>query len=197
MTSDSLWTAFALVLVIEGLLPFLSPSAWRLDDAPALARHANNRRVWANLRDRFPHPFSVEDGAAYIAYTLREPVPLSFAIDVGGEAVGGITLHPGEDVDAAHRREAAAVRRSVGIVDVSTLGKIEVQGPDAGEFLDRVYVNGFSGLPVGKARYGVMLRDDGIVLDDGTTARLEIVDDGVGFDTFEHPLGGDDMGGRR
>jgi sarcosine oxidase subunit alpha len=80
--------------------------------------------------------------------------------------------HPGEDVDAAHRREAAAVRRSVGIVDVSTLGKIEVQGPDAGEFLDRVYVNGFSGLPVGKARYGVMLRDDGIVLDDGTTARL-------------------------
>ncbi len=79
---------------------------------------------------------------------------------------------PGEDVDAAYRREAAAVRRSVGIVDVSTLGKIEVQGPDAGEFLDRVYVNGFSGLPVGKARYGVMLRDDGIVFDDGTTSRI-------------------------
>src|SRR5262249_19679772 len=50
--------------------------------------------------------------------------------------------------------------------------KIEVQGPDAGEFLDRVYVNNFASLPVGKARYGVMLNDDGIVLDDGTTARF-------------------------
>ncbi|HEY9450876.1 MAG TPA: GNAT family protein [Gemmatimonadaceae bacterium] len=72
---------------------------YRPEDAESLARHGNNRRIWLNLRDRFPHPFSVEDGAAYIAYTLREPVPLSFAIDVGGEAVGGISLHPGEDVE--------------------------------------------------------------------------------------------------
>lgn len=77
-----------------------------------------------------------------------------------------------EDVEAAYRREMEAVRRTVGIVDISTLGKIEVQGPDAAEFLDRVYVNGWSNLDVGKARYGVMLRPDGIVLDDGTTARL-------------------------
>ena len=60
----------------------------------------------------------------------------------------------------------------VGVCDVSTLGKIDVQGRDAGAFLDRVYANTFSTLPVGKARYGLMLREDGFVLDDGTTARL-------------------------
>ncbi len=64
------------------------------------------------------------------------------------------------------------VRSGVGIADVSTLGKIDVQGPDAAEFLNRVYVNGFAKLPVSKARYGVMLNDDGIVLDDGTTSRI-------------------------
>lgn len=79
---------------------------------------------------------------------------------------------PGETIEQAYVREAAAVRRSVGIVDVSTLGKIAVKGPDAGVFLDRVYTNTFSRLPVGKARYGLMLREDGIALDDGTTWRL-------------------------
>jgi len=69
-------------------------------------------------------------------------------------------------------REAAQVRAGVGVCDVSTLGKIDIQGPDAGVFLDRVYINTFSTLPVGKARYGVMLREDGFVMDDGTTARL-------------------------
>ena len=54
----------------------------------------------------------------------------------------------------------------------STLGKIDIQGRDAGTFLNRVYANGFTKLPVGKARYGLMLREDGIVMDDGTTARL-------------------------
>ncbi|WP_288192455.1 sarcosine oxidase subunit alpha family protein [uncultured Phyllobacterium sp.] len=78
----------------------------------------------------------------------------------------------GETVEQAYVREARAVRQSVGIVDVSTLGKIDIQGPDAGEFLDRVYTNMFSTLPVGKARYGLMLREDGIVYDDGTTWRL-------------------------
>ena len=59
------------------------------------------------------------------------------------------------------------------MVDVSTLGKIAVQGPDATTFLNRIYINGFAKLTVGRARYGVMLRDDGMVLDDGTTWRLE------------------------
>ena len=69
-------------------------------------------------------------------------------------------------------REVKAVRAGVGFCDVSTLGKIDVHGPDAGAFLDRVYINTFSNLAVGKARYGLMLREDGIVYDDGTTSRL-------------------------
>ncbi|WP_018389640.1 sarcosine oxidase subunit alpha family protein [Ancylobacter sp. FA202] len=69
-------------------------------------------------------------------------------------------------------REVTAVRASVGLIDVSTFGKIDLQGADVGAFLDRVYINGFAALAVGKARYGVMLREDGMVMDDGTTARL-------------------------
>ncbi|HEY0938708.1 MAG TPA: sarcosine oxidase subunit alpha family protein [Steroidobacter sp.] len=69
-------------------------------------------------------------------------------------------------------REVKAVRSSVGVCDVSTLGKIDVQGADAGIVLDRLYANTFSTLPVGKVRYGLMLREDGIVFDDGTAARL-------------------------
>ncbi|RUW52442.1 sarcosine oxidase subunit alpha [Mesorhizobium sp. M8A.F.Ca.ET.021.01.1.1] len=69
-------------------------------------------------------------------------------------------------------REVKAVRGGVGFCDVSTLGKIDVHGADAGAFLDRVYINTFSNLAVGKARYGLMLREDGIVYDDGTTSRL-------------------------
>lgn len=80
--------------------------------------------------------------------------------------------HAGETVEQAYVREARAVRETAGIVDVSTLGKIAIQGPDAAELLDRVYTNVFSSLPVGKARYGLMLREDGLAFDDGTTWRL-------------------------
>ncbi|TDK51594.1 sarcosine oxidase subunit alpha family protein [Antarcticimicrobium luteum] len=69
-------------------------------------------------------------------------------------------------------REVSMVREAVGVCDVSTLGKIDIQGPDAGEFLDFVYSNTFSTLKVGRVRYGLMLREDGTVMDDGTTARL-------------------------
>ncbi len=78
----------------------------------------------------------------------------------------------GETPETAYVEEMRLVRHGVGLSDVSTLGKIDVQGPDAAEFLNRLYVNGFAKLPVGKARYGVMLNDDGVVLDDGTTTRL-------------------------
>ncbi|HEY1936239.1 MAG TPA: sarcosine oxidase subunit alpha family protein [Acetobacteraceae bacterium] len=69
-------------------------------------------------------------------------------------------------------REALAVRHAVGVCDVSTLGKIEVFGPDAGVLLDRLYTNTMSTLAVGRARYGLMLREDGLVMDDGTVVRL-------------------------
>ena len=78
----------------------------------------------------------------------------------------------GRDVGEAYIHEMRAVRENVGMVDASTLGKIDVQGPDAAEFLDRVYVNGWRKLPIGRCRYGAMLRDDGFVLDDGTTSRI-------------------------
>ncbi len=82
----------------------------------------------------------------------------------------------GESVQQTYKREAAHVREQVGLVDVSTLGKIAVQGPDAAEFLNRVYVNGWKTLAVGRLRYGIMLREDGIVMDDGATARLDTHD---------------------
>ncbi|MER9585896.1 sarcosine oxidase subunit alpha family protein [Mesorhizobium sp. M0276] len=78
----------------------------------------------------------------------------------------------GANVNEAYVAEMRNVRQAAGLMDISTLGKIDVQGPDAAMFLDRVYANGFAKLQVGRARYGVMLRDDGIVFDDGTTTRL-------------------------
>ena len=77
-----------------------------------------------------------------------------------------------ENLFEASKREAKNVRDHVGVCDVTTLGKIDVKGPDAAEFLNRVYTNAWLKLPIGKARYGVMLREDGIVMDDGTTTRI-------------------------
>jgi sarcosine oxidase subunit alpha len=69
-------------------------------------------------------------------------------------------------------REVIATRKSVGICDVTTLGKIDVQGTDAATFLNKIYCNPFAKLAVGKTRYGLMLREDGIAMDDGTAGRL-------------------------
>jgi sarcosine oxidase subunit alpha len=79
----------------------------------------------------------------------------------------------GESEDDAAIREARNVRANVGIVDVSTLGKIELQGRDVAALLDRIYINRWDTLAVGRCRYGVMLREDGVVRDDGTTSRLD------------------------
>ncbi|MFI4868279.1 MAG: glycine cleavage T C-terminal barrel domain-containing protein, partial [Steroidobacterales bacterium] len=102
------------------------------------------------------HPWHQAAGASFVATGLWLR-PLVYTRDGGWDAV---------------LAEARAVRRCVGITDVSTLGKIDVQGPDAGEFLDFIYANTFSTLAVGRARYGIMLREDGMLFDDGTTARL-------------------------
>ncbi|MFM9588303.1 sarcosine oxidase subunit delta family protein [Streptomyces scabiei] len=78
----------------------------------------------------------------------------------------------GEDMETAVLRECAATREGVGFMDASTLGKIDVQGPDAGVFLDLLYTNMMSTLKVGMIRYGVMCRPDGMVFDDGTVIRV-------------------------
>ena len=77
-----------------------------------------------------------------------------------------------ENLFEASKREAKNVRENVGICDVTSLGKIDIKGPDSAEFLNRVYTNTWLKLPIGKAKYGVMLREDGIVMDDGTTTRI-------------------------
>ena len=77
-----------------------------------------------------------------------------------------------EDMDAAVEREVKATRTSLGLLDASTLGKIDIQGPDSGELLERIYTNGWKGLGLGRCRYGLMLREDAMVFDDGVTARL-------------------------
>ncbi|WP_309085810.1 sarcosine oxidase subunit alpha family protein [Chelativorans sp.] len=159
----------------------------KTSNVPGLAIMAEARglpidRVGAT---RFRPPFAPVSIGSLAAETHRHLKPdrltpmHDWHVERGGRMMpAGLWHRPmiygelGETVEQAYIREAAAVRRSVGICDVSTLGKIAVKGPDAAEFLDRVYTNVFSTLPIGKARYGLMLREDGIVLDDGTTWRL-------------------------
>jgi len=78
----------------------------------------------------------------------------------------------GETMAEAVNREVLAARTTAGLLDASTLGKIDIQGPDAAEFLNRVYTNSWLKLGIGKCRYGLMLKDDGMVMDDGVTTRL-------------------------
>ncbi|MFJ6386193.1 sarcosine oxidase subunit alpha family protein [Streptomyces sp. NPDC091972] len=79
----------------------------------------------------------------------------------------------GEDMDAAVARECRAAREGVAFMDASTLGKIEIRGADAGEFLNRIYTNAFKKLKPGTGRYGVMCKPDGMIFDDGVTLRLD------------------------
>ena len=77
-----------------------------------------------------------------------------------------------EDMQSAVNRECLAARTGVALLDQSTLGKIDIQGPDSAEFLGRIYSNNWRGLEIGRCRYGLMLGEDGMVMDDGVTARL-------------------------
>ena len=110
---------------------------------------------------------------------LRRTPMHDWNLDAGGTmTMAGLWHRPwffarsGETISEAYVREAETVRRTVGLCDVTSLGKIAIQGPDATELLNRVYSNPFAKLPIGKTRYGIMLRDDGLVMDDGTTWRL-------------------------
>jgi len=105
------------------------------------------------------HDWAIEQGASFV--------------DTGQWKRAQWFTRPGErDWLETVNREVRQTRNGVGICDVSTLGKIDVHGPDAGVLLDWLYINMFSTLPIGKARYGVMLREDGMVMDDGTTTRF-------------------------
>ncbi|MEX0707831.1 MAG: sarcosine oxidase subunit alpha family protein [Woeseia sp.] len=113
-----------------------------------------------------------------------EPVRRSPLHDVHAELAAefdhnGLWLRPayypaaGESMRDAVERETRTVRTDCGIIDVSTLGKFEVQGPDAARFMERVYVNRLTRLASGRSRYGLMLREDGMIFDDGTVTRLD------------------------
>ncbi|HSU06486.1 MAG TPA: sarcosine oxidase subunit alpha family protein [Acetobacteraceae bacterium] len=133
--------------------PFTSPVTWGAIAGARVGKH------FVPLRLTPMHSWHVQRGAEFV--------------DAGQWLRPGLYPKPNDtDAWATVLREARAVRQAEGVCDVSTLGKIDVQGGDAAAFLDRVYANTFSNLPVGRARYGLMLREDGIVFDDGTTSRL-------------------------
>jgi sarcosine oxidase subunit alpha len=112
------------------------------------------------VRTTAMHPWHVQQGAVFE--------------DVGQWKRPYYYPKPGEDLYAAVKREVLAVRNGVGTLDASTLGKIDVQGPDAATLLNWVYINSWSKLDVGKCRYGLMLDENGMVFDDGVTVRLGV-----------------------
>ena len=119
---------------------------------------SNVRGLFDPVRRTPMHDWHVERGAKFE--------------DVGQWKRAWYYPRDGETMRQAVDREVKAARDGVGILDYSTLGKIDIRGPDAAEFLNRVYTNGWKKLGVGRCRYGVMLRDDGMVMDDGVTTRL-------------------------
>jgi sarcosine oxidase subunit alpha len=119
-----------------------------------------------------------EEQGAHLAAVRRTAMNDWHAAQGARFVTAGLWLRPhsyprsGESEDDAANREALNVRTNAGVVDVSTLGKIELAGRDVATLLDRVYANTMGTLAVGRCRYGVMLRDDGMVMDDGTVTRL-------------------------
>ena len=114
----------------------------------------------------------------YYRPTRKSPMHTWHENNNGVFVDAGLWLRPryykqdNETLAEAAKREATNVRKNVGVCDVTSLGKIDIKGPDSAEFLNRIYTNAWKKLPIGKARYGVMLREDGIVFDDGTTTRI-------------------------
>jgi len=76
---------------------------WRLDDAQSVASHANNRKIWLGVRDLFPHPYTIQDAHEFLQRANSEEPAMKFCIEIEGAAVGGIGVHPGQDV---YRRTA-------------------------------------------------------------------------------------------
>ncbi|MGI9501396.1 MAG: sarcosine oxidase subunit alpha family protein, partial [Geminicoccaceae bacterium] len=118
----------------------------------------NRGRLFDPVRKTAMHPWHEANGAVFE--------------DVGQWKRPRYYPEPGEDMAAAVDREVKATRTSIGMLDASTLGKIDLKGRDVAEFLNRIYTNAWSKLAIGRCRYGLMLGEDGMVFDDGVTARL-------------------------
>ncbi len=152
--------ALALVAGLAGMaIPAVGTTTFRAPFTPVTfgaVAGANRADLFDPVRTTPMHGWHVAAGARFE--------------DVGQWRRAWYYPKDGEDRDAAVRREALAVRQAAGLFDASTLGKIDVRGPDAREFLNRVYTNAWSKLAPGRVRYGLMLNDAGFVIDDGTTA---------------------------
>ncbi len=118
----------------------------------------HRRELFLQTRRTPMHPWHERNGAVYE--------------DVGDWKRPWYFPRPGEDIHAAVQRECRMVREHVGILDATTLGKIDIQGPDAVKLLNMVYTNAWNKLEVGRCRYGVMCNEHGMVFDDGVTSRI-------------------------
>ncbi|WP_069760672.1 sarcosine oxidase subunit alpha family protein [Streptomyces sp. LUP47B] len=147
---------------LGGSLAEIGTTAYRAPYTPiAFAALAGRERgeLFDPERTTSIHPWHVAHGAEFE--------------DVGQWKRPRYYPQTGEDMDAAVARECRAAREGVAFMDASTLGKIEIWGADAGEFLNRIYTNAFKKLKAGTARYGVMCKPDGMIFDDGVTLRLD------------------------
>lgn len=151
---------------------------WRFEDKPSLTRHADNERVWRNLRDRFPHPYRGSDAEAWLSFAAAEPPPEGvWAIDVAGEAVGTISLRRGEDVE---RRSAELGfwlgeefwGRGIMTEAVGRVTAVGLEQPDIYRISARVFSWNGASMRVlekcGYAREAVLARSaikDGVVVD--------------------------------
>ena len=152
----------------------------------AIAADAVQRPVPAVGLTTFRPPYTPTTFGAFAGYNrgrlfeVTRKTPIDRWAEENGAAFEPVSLwrrawyfpKPGEDMHAAVARECAAVRESVGIFDASTLGKIEIVGPDAAEFMNRMYTNPWTKLAPGRCRYGLLLGEDGFIRDDGVIGRM-------------------------
>ena len=146
---------------LDKTIPQVGLTTFRLPYTPvtfASVAGMSQRELFDPVRQTPMHSWAAENGATFEEAGLWKRA--------------SYFKRPGEDVAAAVTRECLGTRQSAGMMDASTLGKIEVVGPDAGEFLNRLYINSFAKLGVGRCRYGLMLNEAGYVMDDGVVARL-------------------------
>ena len=152
----------------------------------AIAADAVGRPVPAVGLTTFRPPYTPTTFGAFAGYNrgrlfeVTRKTPIDGWAEANGAVFEPVSLwrrawyfpKPGEDMHAAVARECAAVRESVGIFDASTLGKIEIVGPDAAEFMNRMYTNPWTKLAPGRCRYGLLLGEDGFIRDDGVIGRM-------------------------